>query len=196
MKAKKTLLIAVAMLLVAAISVGGTLAYLKATSASVTNTFVAKELGSVTVNETTGDVYYVVPGVDITKDPKLSFTRTTADPKDDVDAYVFVEVTATGWTLQDDNKTFKNGTGMTFEIASGWAHLSGNVFYTEISAGNGISGAAIIKEDKITVPATITEETIVNAASTVTFQGYAIQKPGFNSASAAWAEIKAPTDRQ
>ena len=84
--------------------IGGTLAWLTATSGEVTNTFTAAKLGQVSISETDTDHdYLLTPGVDITKDPKLSFTRTN---NEGVAAFVFVKVTAANWTPDSTHMAF------------------------------------------------------------------------------------------
>ena len=108
---KKTLTIAIALVLVVALAVGATWAYLKASTDTIKNTFVAGKLfdqggaltlkehvvsydkttGTYTVNtETTssGQNYIVQPGLDIPKDPTVKLEKLSADTS----AYVFIGV--------------------------------------------------------------------------------------------------------
>lgn len=130
MKNKKFIWIIVAVVLVAAISVAGTLAYLSATTAKVTNTFSARGLldddahfklwespatadaniagkYNLNTNETTNaNSYKVVPGVDIAKDPYV-FIDADALLQN---AYLFVEVSSTlpdtlSWAMKDGDWT-------------------------------------------------------------------------------------------
>ena len=129
MKKRNILTIALALVLVAAIAVGGTLAYLTAQDAPVTNTFtfaqgmtvtlsepqpevVADE--SITGNATKGyDYTNVVPGQELNKAPEVSTTTS-------VDAYVFVKVDGAnaklkvkaitdGWTAVGTPDNYGNG---------------------------------------------------------------------------------------
>lgn len=111
MNKKKVLLIVLAMVLVCALSVMGTMALL-AEKSSITNTFVASggpgpfvdpvdgfsikehgldedEFGDYTLNGTltNGNTYNVVPGVTLPKDPFVQLKRANTTP-----AYLFVEV--------------------------------------------------------------------------------------------------------
>lgn len=89
MKTKKILALALAAVLLVAVSVAGTIAYLTATSAPVENTFKVSGL-SVDIEETTGEEYQVIPGVPITKDPEVTYHTN-------VDSYVFIKVEEVSW---------------------------------------------------------------------------------------------------
>lgn len=98
---KKILVLALAALLLVAVGVGGTLAWLTATSNEVQNTFTATSLG-IELNETypTGKTAWsqpLLPGATYDKDPKVTLTAGSAD------AWVFVEIVETNNTLASDN---------------------------------------------------------------------------------------------
>lgn len=99
---KKILVLALAALLLVAVGVGGTLAWLTATSNEVQNTFTATSLG-VQLNETNPDgktswSQPLLPGQMYDKDPKVTLTAGGAD------AWVFVEIIET-------NNDLANGGG-------------------------------------------------------------------------------------
>lgn len=202
MKAKKIVILAAAFVLVAAMAVAGTLAWLTATSESVTNTFKATHLGEVQITETsTTKEFLVTPGVDIEKDPELDFTRTingvAIEAGYDVDAYVFVEITSTNWKYNAASGKYELAVGndadaLSFAIDSGWTRLADDkdVYYKEVAKGDGLTDVAIISNDTITVAKTITESDIADAASTLTFKPYAIQKAGFTTVADAWTAVK------
>lgn len=107
---KKTLTIAIALVLVVALAVGATWAYLKASTDTIKNTFVAGKLfdqgGALTLKEhkqtydaktgkytegdwqATGQNYMVQPGLNIPKDPTVNLEKLSADTS----AYVFIGV--------------------------------------------------------------------------------------------------------
>lgn len=113
---KKKLTMVAALVLVFALGVTGTLAYLTAKSDTITNTFT---VGNVTISlaETTGTSYKVVPGATVSKDPKV----TVASGSEKCYVYVTVEnnlvigtdtvgtldISATDWTVvqKTGNKT-------------------------------------------------------------------------------------------
>ena len=190
MYAKKSVSMKVVVLLLAVVLLigcvtGGTLAYLMAKSAVVTNTFVAGEIGTLTLNETDGNgnvvtarSFIVTPGVDITKDPVVTFNGNN------VAAYIFVKVEATDWT--ESNGTFSIGDNqeMKWTVADGWTKLEDTpgVYYREVVVDTDTANIAetekygIIKGNTITVSYEITEKNIGNYAKGLTFTAYAIQQ--------------------
>lgn len=196
---KKTLALLLSLVLVFGVIAGGTIAWLTAQSGKVTNTFVASELGSVTVTENTGDEYMVVPGGTITKDPVLNFKRTNADKS--VAAYVFLKVEAANWEYDADTRTYtlKDGTNeaMHWVLADGWTAVPGvnNVYYKEVAAGAELTNIPIIKDNKIYVSGTTVTQTNIgdiSSKATLSFQGFAIQKDYVsNTVKGAWDVVSA-----
>lgn len=104
MKKKNVLTMALSVSLVGVIAVGGTLAYLTSTTATVTNTFygsdgikmtldeapVDPDTGKVTTGErrTSNTYNNVLPGVDYDKDPTVHVTEV---PDDGADVYVVIK---------------------------------------------------------------------------------------------------------
>lgn len=211
----RSVFLILALVLVIGCTIGGTLAWLTAKTGDVKNIFVAGQIGSLALTETDTDQivvgdqhkYIVIPGVDITKDPKVTYTPVSNEEGTvPVDAYVFVKVTASGWDYDSANKGYGVKVGdsyarLSFTIADGWEPLDSNsnsnypgVFYREVSASDGAvtGGWPVIKDNKITVSHEITEAEIENAAKTadgLTFQAYAIQKQGFATVTDAWEEV-------
>ena len=223
---KKTLALLLSVVLVISIAVGGSLAWLTAEPVAVTNTFVAGQIGTLaltetdTDQETTGEQhqYIVIPGVDIHKDPKVTYTPVEPDgDKTPVDAYVFVQLSqpaeATAkWTYENGKYVIKSGTPasvvMSFEIADGadgWTKLDGqDVFYREVKATDSkLDPVSIIKGDTIDVSSAITKvdvETVASAADKLTFKAYAIQQAsgdadnnGKFEPAEAWAKVTEET---
>lgn len=81
----RILLTALAALLLVTLTIGGTVAWLTATSGSVTNTFTTSKV-EVNLTEEAKD-FQMVPGATITKDPKVTLLDGSED------AWVFVKVT-------------------------------------------------------------------------------------------------------
>lgn len=181
---KKSVSIKVVVLLLAVVLLigcvaGGTLAYLMTKSATVTNTFVAGNIGTLTLNETDGEgnavttrSFIVTPGVNITKDPVVTFNGNN------VDAFVFVEVTATGWTL--NGTTYSIGNEMSWTVDSAWAVLDATnypgVFYKAVATSDTDREWDIISGDTITVSSEITKANISNYTKELNFTAYAIQQ--------------------
>ena len=184
MKKRNILTIALALVLVAAIAVGGTLAYLTAQDDQVTNTFtfadgmevklwepqptvVADE--TITGNQETGWNYAnVVVGQSLNKAPTLATTTS-------VDAYVFVKVS--GFSAN-----------MTTTITTDWTAVAG----TTDAYGNGVyykavEGAATEQQ----LGTIFTQVQIASTATTladITIDVYEIQQTGFANAAAAYAQ--------
>ena len=171
---KKIALMATSLVLVVAMAVGGTLAYLTDKSETVTNTFTVGDV-EITLTESTGETYHVYPGETYTKDPVI----TVAD--DSEDCWVFVKLTNNITGMEDEDDTI--AAQMT---ANGWTLVdeTNNVYGFEEICSAGESAAVF---NHVTIAEDITADEIAafNNA-TVELVGYAIQATGFNSAQEAW----------
>ena len=181
---KKLLTMVLALVLVFALGVGGTLAWLTATAPEVKNTFTTSDI-TVTLAETTGEKYQMVPGHTIDKNPKVTVGG-------DVDAYVFVKV----------EKANDFDTYMTYEMAEGWTELEAGVFYREVKTTDTTKTFSVLKNDKVTVKGSVTKD-MMNALTeatqpTMTFTAYATQMyknaDTKFSAAEAWHNVSDPTD--
>lgn len=173
MKTKKNLLAIIGVVLVLAITVSATLAYLQDASGPVRNEFSKNEV-TVALAETTGTNYNIIPGTSQSKDPKVSGTAT-------LPAYVFVKV-----------KDETNGL-VTYAIDSEWTALPGvpNVYYREADGSGSYGDWSVLDGDTVSYAVSITNEQIeaVSGAVALTFDAYAIQKEGFSGPDAAWSAI-------
>lgn len=197
-KSNKALLVLLALVLVIGCTVGGTLAWLTAKTETVTNTFTVGDIGTLTLKETTGTAtedgkksYTIVPGMDIAKDPKVSYKYEGENEA--VPVYVFVKVVAEGWTLSDKEYSINSGDTklLSWTVGDTWTAVEGNpgVYYTE--AGNSLE-ADVIKDRTITVSSAIKEDNvsdIAKAAGNITFTAYAIQQAGFGTVADAWEAV-------
>ncbi len=202
MKLKKTLTAVVAVALVAAVSVAGTLAYLSKSTGPVTNTFTAGSLGknmALELKETPvqqgtdgqytltseppvaqGQKYEnVLPGSTNAKDPHVNVTGLTTD------AYLFVEVV-------------NNDPNIIAEVDStNWTEVPGAVAKTEgakvymykadgkVATGTDLNKVYVLKNNQFKVSDKLTGD--------VTFQdivvkSYICQAAGFTNAADAWAK--------
>lgn len=193
---KKTLTVAIALVLVVALAVGATYAYLKASTGTITNTFVAgklfdqdggiklqekevtaKEDGTYEIKENApwkdeGYQYTVQPGVDLPKQPAVNVSGL------DTQAYLFVGVkgeTTNGFTWSvDTTKWSPLMNGNTQVVKDGykiWV-LTGNV---QNGTYEILTGNKIVVDDEF-VPSTLT------ADNNIEFQAYICQSAGFSSA--------------
>ena len=204
MKKSKVILTIISLVLVVAMSVAGTLAYLKVSSGPVTNTFSPSNIG-LTLDETT-NTYKMIPGVEMKKDPKVTVSG-------DVDAHVFVEVVETGSvTVAGTEYTLDDF--LTYAIADGWTVHSGVVdtndstngnetvvLYREVKADAATKTFYVLKagtkaenaNGAVTTNATVTKAMMdACTANTfkLTFTAYAVQADGLSVAD-AWTEAKA-----
>lgn len=179
-RTRRALLTLCLMLAVAVVSIGGTIAWLTDKTDTITNKFTASDV-DIELKETTGTEYKMVPGATITKDPKVTV-------KDDSEAcWVFVKIEKSTDKAFDDY--------MTYNMATGWTDLTGvsGVYYREVNDTNADQVFEVIANDTITVKDSVTKAMMdaLTDANTpkLTITAYAIQKTGFDTASAAWAEV-------
>lgn len=173
---KKTLALVLALTLLVAGVVGGTLAWLTDQTAEVKNTFTVGDI-NIGLTETTAD-YKMVPGNTIAKDPTVTVKANSEA------CWLFVKVTES-----TDLKDF-----ITYAIAEGWTALPGvdGVYYREVPASAADQTFSVLAGDAVTVKNDVTRtmlETAKTDAPTLTFKAYAIQRDHFATADAAWAEV-------
>lgn len=173
---KKTLALVLALTLLVAGIVGGTLAWLTDQTAEVKNTFTVGDI-NIGLTETTTD-YKMVPGNTIAKDPTVTVKANSEA------CWLFVQVTES-----ENLDTF-----ITYAIAEGWTALPGvdGVYYREVPASAADQTFSVLAGDAVTVKSDVTRTMLEAAktdAPTLTFQAYAIQKDHFATADAAWAEV-------
>ena len=171
---KKTLALVLALTLLVAGVVGGTLAWLTDRTAEVMNTFTVGDI-NIGLTETTTD-YKMVPGNTITKDPTVTVKANSEA------CWLFVKVTES-----ENLDTF-----ITYAIAEGWTELQDGVYYREVPASNADQTFSVLAGDAVTVKSDVTKtmlETAKTDAPTLTFQAYAVQKDNVASASDAWAKV-------
>lgn len=176
-----------ALVLVIGCVAGGTVAWLVATTDSVTNTFTYGDI-NIELAETkpVNQQAKIIPGVDIEKDPKVTVKANSEA------CWLFVKVEKTG--------TFVDGK-VTYAIADDWTKLTGvdsvdNVYYREVGAVTADTSYYVLKGSTeypngvVTVSENLTKDEIKNITSkpTLTFTAYAVQKEGSADAAAAWAK--------
>lgn len=164
-------------------AIGGTVAWLTSNTAPVVNTFTYGDI-NITLAETTGSNYKIIPGVDIAKDPKVTVEANSED------CWLFVKVEEAGTFVA--NK-------VTYSIATGWTQGDGtkipsDVYYRSVTASNADQPFGVLSGDKIIVSEELTKAEINglnDAAKTpkLTFTAYAVQKDGIADAAAAWAKV-------
>lgn len=181
---KKATIAVVALALVLCFAIGGTLAWLVDNSGPVVNTFTYGDI-NIELSETTGEEYKMIPGNDITKDPKVTVEANSEA------CWLFVKV-----EKSDNYDDYLEN----YTIATGWTALDGvaGVYYREVDAATALAGEdyQVLAGDKVTVLDTVTKSMMEDIKNnvvdepTLTFTAYAVQKDGFDTAALAWAEIK------
>lgn len=179
---KKAIVAVVAFVLVLCCAIGGTLAWLVDSTSEVKNTFTYGDI-NIDLSESDDLDLKMIPGNDITKDPKVTVEANSEA------CWLFVKV------KESDN--FDDF--MTYAIAEGWTELSGvtGVYYREVDATTAKAGTSyqVLKGDNVTVLETVEKSDMEDIRDgnvdepTLTFIAYAVQKDGFDTAALAWAEI-------
>lgn len=182
----KVFLSLLALVLVVGCAVGGTIAWLTATTEPVVNTFTYGKI-KIELTETTGTEYKIIPGVNISKDPKVTVKA------DSEACWLFVKVAEKGTFVTDK---------VTYSIANGWMPLDATnhpgVYYREVNAVtadtnfNVLTGDATYPNGVVTVSENLTKAEVNSVAATqptLTFTAYAVQKDGINTAADAWAQV-------
>lgn len=201
---KKKLTLVVAFVLVFALGVAGTFAYLTAKTEAVVNTFTVGEVGVLSLTETTGSnaqgqggAHKIIPGVPTSKDPKVSYAAEETNEA----VYVFVKIDAAAWNFDATSNTYtypKDGkTCLSWSVnTTDWTALSGfdGVYYKALAKGTDLTATSVIANDQITVDGTNVTEANINAvasgAGSLTFTAYAIQQAGLGTPEAAWTALQ------
>ena len=208
MKARKILVSLAALALVAAISIGGTIAYLTSQD-QVVNTFTVGKV-NIVLNEAAANPdgslienadrvkannYKLLPGHTYNKDPmvtvlkdsetsyiKMTVTFSKANELDAIFAPTGAELTSIFNGYDAANWTYKGNTKNTTDNTRTY-----EFWYKEAVGAPTADVALDALFDSITVPGTITNEQLATIAGmTITVNAYAIQADGFATADAAW----------
>ena len=200
---KKSLALMMAVMLLFGVVVGGTVAWLSATSLEVKNTFTvgnieillnekdidgdSDETDNVTVNDVTRDranKYKLIPGSSYEKDPKVTVKANSED------CWVFVKI----------EKSANFDTFMTYTMTTtGWTALPDvdGVYYRKVTTSAVDQDFDVLDGNIVTVPNTVTKANMdtlytdgvidTNKLPTLTFTAYAVQYHATNIADAATA---------
>ena len=175
---KKRISLVMALALVLTCVIGGTIAWLTDKTEDVENTFTVGNI-DITLKETTGEKYKMIPGNTIDKDPTVTVEAGSED------CWLFVKV------VESDNLD----TFIEYTIAEEWTALDGHagVYYREVATTESDKVFKVLAGDKVTVNNTVTKnhmDSLTEATEpTLKFTAYAIQKYKFDTAEAAWTEL-------
>lgn len=195
---KKYIALVLAFVLVAALSVGGTLAWLTAKTDAVTNTFttagiditLTETFNTDTNNDGTNDKWQaqMIPGYSYTKDPKVEVSTTSED------CYLFVK-----FEEINNPSTYLTYTSA-LTAANGWTQGDGtnipaNVWYRKVMKNGTTRFWELLSGNTVTVKDTVTKDNMGTAASAqLTYTAYASQlykSAGKEfSAKEAWDNVK------
>lgn len=164
-------------LVVALVSVGGTIAWLTATTAPVTNTFTVGDI-NIELAETTTN-YKMVPGNTIAKDPKVTVKAGSEA------CWLFVKI--------EESTNLTNF--ISYTVDSGWTKLQDGVYYREVAATTTDTAFSVLTSNQVTVKDTVTKGMMDDitkgtaSAPTLKFTAYACQKDNVADAATAWAKL-------
>ncbi|MBR6675743.1 MAG: hypothetical protein IKL24_00230 [Clostridia bacterium] len=174
---KRIWIIVAAAILVVALSVGVTVAFLVSSSTTIENTFTAGKV-NITLTETTGSKYKLLPGTALHKDPRVKVLAGSED------CWVFVKV----------QKSADFDAFCTYEMADGWVALGSEegVYYRQVKKSSADTDLSVLKNDIITVRDTVTEEQLggLTQNPNLSFTAYAVQMDGVPTVNAAWKIIE------
>lgn len=153
--------------------------------------------GDLKLTESKTGPYIVTPGVDIPKDPKISFGM---EKESETSAYVFVKVIANGWTFDKEKNVFhidkNNKEVLSWTVGSDWEYVAGDdfyqAFYCYVSPNETLNNVSFILGDKITVSPDLyrSELNALDLANhSISFEAYAVQANGFGGPQHAWGEL-------
>ena len=173
---RKVTLIFVIMLSVACATVATTLAYLTTMSQPLNNTFTVGNI-KLSLVETTGESYQMIPGTEVAKNPHVKVIGGSED------CWLFIKV----------EKTERFDDYLLYEIDPEWTRLDGysGVYYRSVPRSKTDTEFRILQGDTITVSDTLTEEKMTGITETprISFKAYAIQSYSIESAGDAWLKI-------
>lgn len=199
---RKSLLIVISMMLVCALSIAGTMAYLTKTTDTVSNTFTAGKLfdekvtgygitltESAVKQDTNGDYIKdeskttrvtsnkyeaVIPGSTIFKDPQVDIKGLATESY----LYIVVKDNTIDFDYSIDGSKWKD-TGL--KLSNNIVYVYSNGESEAAKVKGGLSAVGIIENNKITAKSTLSD-----SIGNIEFKAYLVQTVGFKDANAAW----------
>ena len=211
-RVKLTIILLALMMLIGGV-IGGTLAWLVATTEPVVNTFA---VGNITLtltetpnaksatDKTDNDIWQgkLVPGTTIFKDPKVTVVGGSEA------CWIFVEITEECSVQKEENINYSFDEFVDYEVVTtgdnGWKKVPNTegVYYCQVDASSSNQEFPVLVDNQVSISADVTkammDKVTADNAPKLTFQAYAIQREGLknadltdaNSAEKAWALIK------
>lgn len=185
---KRKLIIALALCLALALGIGGTMAYLTATTTAVVNTFTIGNVG-LELKEEKGDLvdgkhqFKMIPGNTIDKDPTVTVTAGSED------CWLFVKL-----VKANDFDAY-----LTYVMADGWIELDKDahpgVYYREVKQADTFRSFSVLKGDQVTVNTNVENFQSATGESftqpTLTISAAAIQQANIANAKTAYDNLPA-----
>lgn len=186
---KRKLIIALALCLALALGIGGTMAYLTATTGPVVNTFTIGNVG-LELKETKGTLdangnhqFKMVPGNTIDKDPTVTVTVGSEN------CWLFVKLV----------KANNFDAYLTYDMAEGWTELDKvqhpGVYYREVKQADTFRSFSVLKGDQVTVNTNVENFQSATGESftqpTLTISAAAIQQANIANAKTAYDNLPA-----
>ena len=178
---KIIVVLCILLLMLSSVLVGVTYASLASKTPSVVNTFVVGNV-SLSLTESTGSNYLLIPGTTVKKDPRVMVGKNSEK------CWLFFKI-------ESDEELEKL---VTYSIADGWTALEGveGVYWRQVEETPEDKYYSIIKDDKITVKDTVTEEQLAVFGNDpkMIFYAYAIQFEGISAPETAWENLQTEED--
>lgn len=169
---KKYLWLIISSVLILAIVVGVTIAFLVSKSDIVSNTFTYGKV-KITLTETDSE-YFLLPGASVEKDPTVTVLKNSED------CWLFIKI-----EKQNDFDNY-----CSFVLDDGWALLLGheNIYYRHVLQSDHDQAFSIIDGNCVLVKDTVTEEQLnaITRYPNLKFTAYAVQNQGFSNVADAW----------
>lgn len=201
MKKSKIVVAIISLLSICSFVIGTSVAWLTSKTEDLVNTFTYGDINIKLEETDTNDgdenvntnEYKMLPGNEITKDPKVTVIANSED------SYLFVKLTK--------SENFDNF--MTFEIAEGWTLLEGttDVYYREVTKSDKDQEFIVLKDNKVKVKEEVTKAMLNELDKdgkkdypTLTITAYAVQRDGkieaIDTPAEAWAIASAEEEKQ
>lgn len=210
---KKSLLAALAAVLVFGGAIGGSVAWLVDQTDPVVNTFtygdINIKLDEAVVNEdgtkpedqegkrtTEGNKYEMVPGRVLFKDPRVTVAA------DSEDCWLFIKVEEKGGNVTVDGTEYTFDDFLQYKIYDDWKVFDENkgIYYREVVDVPEKTDTAfkVIWEEKVTVKPEVTKDMLIalneDNMPTLEFTAYAVQKENIANVEDAWKAIEGQID--
>ena len=174
---KKIIILVVGIVAILCCTLSGTIAWLTSTTDPVVNTFtygdINIEISETDTNDGDNDVntniYEMVPGNEITKDPIITVSANSED------CYLFIQL--------DKSTNFDQF--LTYTLEENWISLDGyeNVYYQEVSKDTNKQTFNVLKDNKVIVKEEVTKRMLneldkdgVDNYPTLSVTAYAVQR--------------------